>query len=74
MREEELRRKAEGGGFFSGQWDNKGGLARPRFLWFVFVNSVHHGHHLDFDQLLGLAQLQHRDIRRRRFVVVGGEV
>src|SRR5881628_2479366 len=36
--------------------------------------SVHHGHDLDLDELLRLAQLQHRDVRRRGLVVVRAEV
>src|SRR5437899_2077907 len=36
--------------------------------------SVHHRHDLDLDELLGLAQLQHRDVGRRGLVVERAEV
>ncbi len=36
--------------------------------------SIHHGEHLDFDQLLRLAQFEHRHVGRRRLVIIRREV
>src|SRR3989442_935110 len=39
-----------------------------------FCLSIDHGDDLDLDELLGLAELQHREVGRGRLVVVGREV